>query len=113
MATTYRPAPAVQRIAEQLIHKHHTHLQDAHIEYVYRDKASKSGGKTVWGKARKISGLNAYLAASNGASDIVYADDFFVIEIAEDVWGQLKPAQREALVDHELCHCTIEVDDDV
>lgn len=44
---------------------------------------------------------------------------FFVIEIASDMWGTddelgnrfgLSDAQRVALVDHELCHCTVNED---
>ena len=106
---TYRPAPAVQRIADELIPKHHDHLVGQHIEYVFRDKHATSNGKEVWGKARKITGLNAYLAGDTAEGDEV--EDFFVVEIAEDVWALLEPAQRRALVDHELAHCTVDVDE--
>lgn len=118
--TTYRPASEVGRIARDLIPKWHADLGDTRIEYVFRDKATMSAGKVVWGKARKISGLNAYLTAlkveyDDGQlviSDIANSEDYFVIEIAENVWKLLNDAEREALVDHELSHCAIEVDDD-
>lgn len=107
----FRPAPAVKVIAERLIADHHKDLAEAEprIEYVFRDKAAKSAGKSVWGRARKVSGLNAYLA---GDMDEVPADDdedltLFAIEIAEDIWAQLDEQQRIALVDHELCHLQI------
>lgn len=111
--TSYRPAPAVERIATTLIGKYHAHLSDVEIRYCFRDKAAKSKGQTVWGKARKVSGLNAYLAhdqAEDGAD--AGDDDFFVIEIAEDVWVVLNDKQRTALVDHELAHCSIDYDDE-
>lgn len=108
--TTYRHASTVKAIAEKLIADHHDHLDGTHIEYVFRDKAANTGGKEVWGKARKISGLNAYLAGDTSEGDAV--EDFFVIEIAEDVWRILDAGQRVALVDHELSHCTIAINDD-
>lgn len=109
--TEYRPASAVARIAATLIPKHHPELEGVRIEYVFRDKTAISKGKEVWGKARKITGLSAYLAAKP-SSDVVFTEDLFVIEIAEPVWGDLKEPQRIALVDHELSHCTIDVDED-
>ncbi len=111
MATTYRPAPSVKRIAQTLIAKHHTDLADVRIEYVFRSETAKSGGKEVWGKARKISGLNAFLATDAEMSDVVPAEDFFVIEIAEPVWTVLGEKERTALVDHELCHCGVQFDE--
>lgn len=122
--TSYRPAPAVERIAKDLIADHHVDLDGVRIEYVFRDKHTKSNGKPVMGKARKISGLNAYLGRgykdvtlttdgfSTRAGDIVDAEDFFVIEIAEDIWATLDQGQRVALVDHELTHCATTYDED-
>lgn len=114
MSVTYRPAPSVQRIAADLIPKHHQHLVDVRVDYVFRSKAAKTGGKTVFGKARKMSGLNAYLAQQDSPDEAPAEEalDFFVIEIAEDIWALLDQGQRIALVDHELCHCLIEFDDD-
>lgn len=109
--TDYRPAPAVERIAAELIPKHHPELEGVRIDYVFRDPPATSKGKQVWGTARKITGLSANLAAPE-QSDGRDVDDLFVIEIAETVWVMLEPSQRIALVDHELSHCTIDVDED-
>lgn len=86
--------------------KHHSDLWDTRIEWVFRSEASKSGGKTILGTAKKISGLAALLATPEATGDEDL--DFFVITIAEDIWEYLSPKQRIALVDHELCHCKIE-----
>jgi hypothetical protein len=82
MSATYRPAPSVERIAQALIGKHHHHLSDVRVDYVFRSEAAKSGGKTVMGKARKISGLNAYLAQQVDPDETPAG-------IAEDVWAVL------------------------
>jgi len=113
--TVYRRAPQVAKIADKLIRDVELHklLRDVHIEYVWRDVASKSRGRIVLAKARKLSGLNAFLInAASGAVDGEANVPMFVVEVAEDTWGRLSEAQRKALVDHELCHCRVELDDD-
>lgn len=111
--TTYSHAPDVRRIGEPLIAKHHTHLADVRVEYVYRSKHSKTAGRAVYGKARKVSGLIAFLAVNSQAPvDADPGDEFFVIEIAADLWLTLSAKERKALVDHELCHCRADFDED-
>lgn len=110
MSTAYTDAAPVRLIASELVPTHHRDLISfgARIEFVWRDKASKKGGKTVLGKARRVSGLNAYLAREDQGIEGEDVPDFFVIEIAEDVWPALTPRQQTALVDHELSHCAID-----
>lgn len=103
MPVTYENAPEVKSIAEELIKKHHPHLVNVKIEYVYRSEHAKSGGKDVWGKARKIGGLNAWLATPSDERWI-HPEPFFVMEIAKDIWVKLKETAQTALVDHELNH---------
>lgn len=107
---TYSDAPEVREIADKLIPKHHPHLEGSRIDYVFRSKHSTNKGKIVGGKARKVTGLNAFLASSGRRG--FHGTDLFVIEIAHDLWEQLPQEQRVALVDHELCHCFREVDDE-
>lgn len=106
MGVDYRPAGEVKTIADRLIATVHTCLDGIRIEYVFRSKAAKSHGRIVAGKARKLSGLNAYLATEGTETDL------FVVEIAEDEWKQMGPAARRALVDHELCHLTVDFDEE-
>lgn len=103
MPVKYTPAPAVAAIAQRLIKDHHEHLEGERIEYVFRSEHAKDGGKAVFGKARKIGGLNAYLSMTEDGNE----EDYFVIEIALDIWGGMSDRQRVALVDHELSHCVI------
>lgn len=114
---TYRYAPEVRNIAAPLIEAHHDHLKKIRIEFVFRSEAARSGGQLVLGKARKVSGLNALLSLPEAEIEDVDEttsddQDFFVVEIAHDTWMWMEDKQRRALVDHELCHCRIEYDDD-
>ena len=112
MATKYTPAPDVRAIAEDLIPKYHQHLDGVRIEYVMGDKTPKHGGKETWGYVRKVSSLPAYLASDPADQKGGDVAPFFVMVISEPVWVNLMPDKRVALVDHELCHCGVEVDDE-
>lgn len=106
MPALYSKAPEVEKIASDLIEvvEDHQPLDDVTMLYVWRDQAGRSGGRKVLGRARKLTGLNAYLATGSNAA-------LFVIEIAADIWEGLEPYQRRALVDHELCHCKVSYND--
>jgi hypothetical protein len=116
----YSPAPTVAEIAHQLIHRveQHHNLVDAHIEYVFIKEAPKTRGREVWGRARKIGGLGAWIAnpqqTKRPALGAGFTEPwpFFVIEISHDVWTCIDDSQRVALVDHELSHCVVEYDED-
>lgn len=107
--TLYREAHEVARIAKDLIAKvpEHKALADVLVMYVFRSEATKSRGKLVLGKARMVSGLNAFLIQDEDPD----AGSLFVVEIAEDTWNRMTEPQRRALVDHELCHFEVEPGD--
>lgn len=110
----YWKAEDVQDIADELIKQFHPHLAGESIIYLFRSEHSEESGKMVFGKARRVTGLNAYLAVRadledmNGPADDpddkAEAPPLKLIEIAFDVWKELNATQRIALVDHELCH---------
>lgn len=113
MTVEYTAAPEAEAIASQLIAKHHPHLKGERIVYVFRSQAAVEGGKVVLGKARKISGLNAFLAAEeyDGPEELdTHGAPFFVIELAGDIWRSMPDKARRALIDHELCHCALKDD---
>lgn len=103
MTVEYFDAPEVDQIVRRLVPLHHGHLAGERIRCVFRSKHAKEGTKAILGKARRISGLNAYLSTDEGAD----AETYFVIEIALDIWRGMSNKEREALVDHELSHCRI------
>lgn len=114
---TYSPAPEVQRIAEALINKHveFRMLRKIRIDYVFRSTAARDKGKLTLGKAKKITGLEALLATPDLANDPEATSEFasfFALEAAADTWELMNHRQREALIFHELCHFTVDVDEE-
>lgn len=100
--TTYSQASnEVLTIANQLINQYHEHLATANIGFIFRDKATTSKGKTVYATTKKPP---SWLS--------VYKELHFLIEIAQDEWTKLMTDQRIALIDHELCHCGFDPDDE-
>jgi predicted metallopeptidase len=97
--TTYTWAHEVEEIAKDLIATKHERLAAATIAYVFRSPPAKSHGRLVLGKARKVSGLAAWLAEISPTGS-----PFFVLEVAIEPWDQASTRRRYALVDHELCH---------
>lgn len=108
MPQEFQPAPEVEDVARDLIDAHHSHLATVRIDYVFASEPLKEKGKIVWGRTKKIGGLNAWLASDDKRRDAVLPKEFFVIEICKPVWRQLDEKSRKALVDHELTHCDID-----
>jgi len=110
---TWSPAPTAAEIAGPLIAENHMHLLGIPILYVFRSPAAVSKGRAVAAKARKVSGLSAFmtaLAAGTAEPDVDHS--FFVMELAGDIWHALDDTARRALVDHELCHFAVDEDED-
>lgn len=115
MSNIYTAAPEVEAIARELVREHHTHLTacGAKVEYFFCSKTPTKNGQEVWGTARKIGSLAAFLDGRHESADEAEANaPFFVIVIAEPVWRTLSNAQRQALVDHELLHLWAEEDEE-
>lgn len=111
----YKRADEVAEIGAEIMEAHHPHLLGVRVAFVFMDKTPKSKGKEVLGRAKKISGLPAFLSLGPDTLPDFYADqpfDFFVIEISEEVWERLTAKGQRALVDHELSHLEIEEDDE-
>jgi len=81
-------------MASGIIEAHHPDLLDARIGFIFRSEQQISAGKSTWGKAQKVSDKLK-----------VYLDFDFLIWLALDVWISLSYNQKQALLDHELCHC--------
>lgn len=93
-----------------MVEQYHPDLRGTRIEYVFKSKATKKNGRATAGTAQKYTGLKAMLATPGAQSSEDLA--FFVVTIAKDIWETLDERRKEALVDHELEHCAIEVDED-
>jgi len=88
-------SPEVLHIAEALIRQHHKHIEtlQANICFIFRKEAQKNKGKAVIGHCEKISEKMQ-----------VFQDFNFLIWLSKDDWERMTSEQREALIDHELCH---------
>jgi hypothetical protein len=100
MSSVYAEAESVEKFAKRLIPSFHPDLATARIKYMFVEKASKSKGRVVLGKVRKISGILQYLLNLD-----------FLFEVALDQWNELSGDQREALIDHLLEQCFGEEDE--
>lgn len=109
----YRVAEEVRSTAKKIIGEHHAHLLGLRVECVFTDKTAKSKGREVPGRAKKVSGLPAFLALDELPD--FYSDeppDFFVLEVSEEAWEGLEGRGQAALVDHLLSCCEIETDEE-
>jgi DNA segregation ATPase FtsK/SpoIIIE-like protein len=84
----------VIHLAEDLISRFHPALEEARIAFVFQDEATETDGRIILGTTSKISPkLQPFMEFD------------FLIVIAEDQWVRMPSNAREALIDHELCHC--------
>lgn len=98
MSITWEEASqSVIHTAEDMIKKYHPHLREATIVFMFRSESSSSGGKEVYSKAAKVT---AQMRALLDEAD-------FIIWVSQPDWEKNNTAWREALIDHELCHCLI------
>lgn len=105
----WTPAPEAQQIAKKYIKDYHKHLASVLIIYVFTDKPFKVHGGPADAKVQKISGIHAWLAAHDLYDmkediDGGEIDEFILMTIDKSSWDLYEPKQREALIDHELCH---------
>lgn len=111
MPLIYSNAPEVEKVAKGLIRKHHAHLEECEVRFVFRSEAAKRGGQTVLGDAKKVSGLNSFFAhrlMENyplPTEAQLTAPTFFAIVVAKDLWDLVGKTEHEALVDSLLCRC--------
>lgn len=99
---TFRPADdSVTKLASELISKYHGHLVNAKIEYCFRIKKWEKNGKPVPGKTEKTSVFWQELTGID-----------FCIIVNEQYWHELRRFQKEAVLDHLLCFCGFDNEED-
>lgn len=84
---------SVIHIAEELIRKYHPWLQMAKIVFVMRSEAQKTAGRYVISNTARIPAKMQPLL-----------DGDYLIWLSRQDYDQMSSAQREAAIDHELCH---------
>jgi len=91
----------VREIMLKLISQYHPHLAlvDSEIAIIFKAKASKSKGQVVLGSPKKAGAILKVLGKGEYK---------FILEIAADEWQSLSDTQRIAFMDHLLCGCKVE-----
>lgn len=87
-------SPSVIHIAESLIKKYHQFLKEARIAFVFRSEAQMQGTRMILGQCSKVP-----------AKMQPYLEYDFLIWLSESDYMAMDSLTREALIDHELCHC--------
>ena len=92
----WKAGDQVQETIRNLIGQAHPHLVDIcdDIIVIFKEKASRKGGRPVLGKTSKAPALLSLLGEREYQ---------FVIELAADTWNQLDEVQKNSLLDHQLC----------
>lgn len=116
MADQFSPATEARAIGEKLIKKYHDHLATRRVEFLFVERLDKDGksqaitkkGKNHLAHAKLVTGLNAYLATAEEDD----AKPLFVIVITKHFWDGSTAEFKEALIDHELCHCLYDSETD-
>ena len=93
----YLAPQAVRDMADAIQTAHHGELDGLNIVYVFDPREMKHNGRVVLGVAAKQSALHRLLTNFD-----------FAIILSAPRWEKLTDPQRKALLDHELCHCTVE-----
>lgn len=98
----YLEAIEVEEMSRELIEKNHGHLCEASIKFLFRTGKWESKGQTIYGHSEKVS-----------AKWKSMADYDFVIVMNRSAWmnSASRPELQEAILDHELTHCTRGDDD--
>jgi len=97
MSDKWVEAPnSVVLLVQELVNSYHPDLKDARIGLIFRETASISKGVPVIGHAQKPPEIMK-----------VYLDYDFIIWLADNAYSDLDENQRKALIDHQLCHCTM------
>lgn len=105
MSEVWEAGPEVKEMVATLVASYHPDLALIldKIAIIFKEKSTKSGGVTIFGKSRKAPEVLKIL----GKKPFI-----FVLEIGGDTWLTLSDTQRIALLDHLLCACRLKSDEE-
>jgi hypothetical protein len=103
MSNKWKAGPDIHQVLDQLITDYHGPLVDIakDIVVIFKQKASRTGGRPVYGKTSKAPAILSVLGEHEYK---------FVIELGADTWQDLKDDEKTALLDHLLCFISSEID---
>lgn len=99
-----RAEEEVGPMLDELLREHHGDLLAARFGMLFVEKAPKNKGAIVY----------ASVAPFPAKMQPFFGDEAYdyLLTVSADVWNRATAAQRSAMLDHELCHCVGEEDDD-
>lgn len=103
----YKAREEIQDLVIKLIAKNHYGLADVvdGVVVVFREKAQKNGDRKIFGRAFAVAPDHYINVLSEG-------NYHFVLEMGQDSWEEMSSIQREAALDHLLCSCRVEIDEE-
>lgn len=103
MAIYQQASDSVLSTIKQLIDLYHPRLKSKNIVAIFKNPPSYKDGYTVYTNTRKPpQWLRAFAQ---------FAETDFVIEIAETPWEGMTTERRKAMIDHALCACGVDEDE--
>jgi hypothetical protein len=101
MADMWKAGDEVVTMMKDLIANHHPHLAlvDDEIAVVFKEKGSSVGEVDIIGKTAKAAPLLGILTDTKWK---------FIITLAADAWAEMNVKQQQALLDHHLCGCRVD-----
>lgn len=81
--------------------KHHDHLEDAEIVVLFCEELPARNGRRILGTAHVMSEKERLLSGSD-----------LLICLDKRIWSVAKEGMRRALLDHELCHFGLRMDEE-
>jgi hypothetical protein len=97
---SFMAAEQPAKLGAVLVEAIHDTLGKARIGYLFKEKMKAGGDRVKLGHAERV-----------GAKLEYFANVDFLIVINWQTWLVLPDFAKIALIDHELCHCTIDVTD--
>ena len=98
---SYTTDPELDQLAQRIIQTDRKGLKVLRIAYMFRPEAPCSDGKVTAGMCVRLDDRNYTLHQYD-----------FVIEIANDIWIEATTQFKHALMDHELGHIGVRMDED-
>ena len=104
MANIWKAGDDVIKSMKDLVAKHHPMLSSVvdEIAVLFKEKGTEVDGNTIAGKTSKAPAVIGLLAETHWK---------FIITLAADVWQGLESKDQLALLDHHLCACGADEDD--
>jgi len=96
----YEESGNLKTLANVLVGKHHPALKSLKIAYEFREEAAVSNGKVIAGKCIRVDDRNWILHGYD-----------IIIEIARDVWDEATSQFQIAVLDHELTHIGVRIEE--